>query len=239
MRGGPAKAARPRRHPHCGSRGFKYPSSMRLYLSSLGLGDRPDQLLAMAQGRGRAAIIPNALDLLPEAAWFWTRKQTANLTKLGFSVVELDLRAHFGKPDQLAAFLLDIDMIWVNGGNAFVLRRAMKQCGFDALIRHRLEADDMVYAGFSAGSAVCGPTLRGIDQVDDPVQTPTAYDPDIVWEGLGLVPFSIASHYKSDHPESPLTDEAVAFFEAHALPYRALRDGQALVVDGDRQEIVG
>jgi dipeptidase E len=212
---------------------------VRLYLSSLDLGDQPDQLLALARGERRAAIILNALDLVPEAAWLWTRKQTANLINLGFSVVELDLRGYFGQPDQLAAFLRDIDMVWINGGNAFVLRRAMKQSGFDALIRRRLEADDIVYAGFSAGAAVCGQTLRGIDLVDEPAETPAGYNPDIIWEGLGVVPFSIASHYKSDHPESPLIDKAVAFFEANALPYRTLRDGQALVVDGDRQEIVG
>jgi hypothetical protein len=34
------------------------------------------------------------------------------------------------------------------------------------------------------------------------------------WEGLGLYPYCIARHYKSDHPESTRVDAMVEYFIA-------------------------
>jgi len=76
--------------------------------------------------------------------------------------------------------------------------------------------------------------LRGIHLVDDA----DAVDPT-PWSGLGLVEFSIAPHYRSDHSESEAIDRVVAYFEEHALPYRALGDGHALVVEDSVTRLVG
>jgi hypothetical protein len=59
-----------------------------------------------------------------------------------------------------------------------------------------------------------------------------------VWEGLDLLPYAIAVHYKSDHPESSSTDREIEFYQTNGIPYRALRDGQALVVNGATTKIV-
>ena len=107
---------------------------MRLYLSSFDVGDRPDELVALAGEARRAAIILNALDHRPQARSGWLDRQTSKLVGLGFRVVELDLRNYFGASDQLRQFLGDIDLVWINGGNAFILRRAMRQSGFDTII---------------------------------------------------------------------------------------------------------
>jgi len=69
---------------------------MRLYLSSFDLGDRPEELVALAGSARRAAII--ALDNRPEGRAVWLKEQTNKLVGLGFSVVELDLRSYFGVP---------------------------------------------------------------------------------------------------------------------------------------------
>ena len=53
------------------------------------------------------------------------------------------------------------------------------------------------------------------------------------------VPFAIAVHYKSDHPESASVDREIAFYEASGIPYRTLRDGEALVVRDGHHEVVG
>ena len=95
---------------------------MRLYLSSFDLGDRPEELVALTGSARRAAIIVNALDNRPEGRAVWLKEQTDKLVGLGFSVVELDLRSYFGASDQLKRFLSDIDLVWINGGNAFILR---------------------------------------------------------------------------------------------------------------------
>lgn len=216
-----------------------YSCAMRLYLSSFDLGDRPEELVALTGSARRASIIVNALDNRPERRADWLRKQTDKLLALGYSVVELDLRSYFGTSDKLKGLLSDIDVVWINGGNAFILRRAMKQSGFDGLIRSALARDEIVYAGFSAAAVIAFDSLKGLEIIDDPHDIPSGYDANVVWEGLGLIPFALAVHFNSDHPESESVDREIAFYEANGIPYRTLRDGEALIVHGHQERIVG
>lgn len=103
----------------------------------------------------------------------------------------------------------------------------------------RVGEGELVYGGFSAGAVVATTTLAGIDIVDPPDTVPTGYDPEVVWEGLGLVESSIAPHYRSEHPESAPIDTTVEWFEARGMPVLPLRDGEALLVDGDVTRVVG
>lgn len=212
---------------------------MRLYLSSFDLGNRPEELVALAGAARRAAIIVNALDHRPEARATWLRKQTDKLVDFGFSVTELDLRRYFGAPDELQGFLNGIDLVWINGGNSFILRRAMKQSRFDVLIKSAVARDSIVYAGFSAAAVIASDSLKGLELTDNTEEVPSGYDEDIVWEGLGFIPFALAVHYKSDHPESESVDREVAFYEATGIPYRTLRDGEVLIVRDNETRVVG
>jgi hypothetical protein len=81
--------------------------------------------------------------------------------------------------------------------------------------------------------------FKGLELTHDLNDVPSGYDPDIVWEGLGFVPFALALHYKSDHPESESVDREIAFYEASGIPYRTLPDGEVLIVDGHGEEIAG
>jgi dipeptidase E len=101
----------------------------------------------------------------------------------------------------------------------------MRQSGFDLI-----QDGALVYGGFSAGAVVATPTLKGIELVDDPHEIPDGYEPEVIWEGLGLYDAAIAPHYKSDHPESAAIDRVVAYFERNNLPYKPLHDGEAIVV---------
>jgi dipeptidase E len=208
------------------------------YLSSFDLGDQPEELVALAGSARRAAIILNALDHRPEARTVWLKEQTDKLASLGFSVVELDLRCYFGASDKLKRFLSDIDVVWINGGNAFILRRAMKQSGFDVLIKSALARDEIVYAGFSAAAVIAFDSLKGLEIIDAPEEIPPGYDANIVWDGLGFIPFALAVHFKSDHSESESVDREIAYYEASGVPYRTLRDGEALVIHDHREKIV-
>jgi dipeptidase E len=180
----------------------------------------------------------NALDNFPDQRAQWLQGQSHALHNLGFSVSELDLRAYFGRNNDLAVFADTVNTVWINGGNAFILRRAMRQSGFDVMINRALARDTHVYAGFSAAAVICYQSMRGLELIDDPNDAPEGYDQEIVWEGLGLLPYAIAVHYKSDHPEAGATDREIAFYQANAIPYRTLRDGQALVVNGAITRIV-
>jgi len=48
------------------------------------------------------------------------------------------------------------------------------------------------------------------------------------------VPFSLEPHYRSDHPEATAIEEVVAEYERLGLPYRTLRDGEAILAEGTR-----
>ena len=206
---------------------------MKLYLSSLGLGNETDRLVSMIPGNRRAAVVFSALDFSNE----FERKQASvdrevqMLAGLGLEAEALDLRDFFGRPDSLADEMARFGMLWVIGGNTFVLRRAMRQSGLDRFLIDNRDNDEFVYAGYSAGCCVLAPTLRGIDLVDDPLVVPEGYDMEIVWEGLSLVDYCIAPHYRSDMEESSLIEKAVQYFIDNKMLFKALRDGEVIVVD--------
>lgn len=206
---------------------------MRLYLSSYRIGDRAGSLLALLGSGKKAAIISNALDSISPTARSIYRDEVydphTELASLGLETEELDLRRFFGQPEALEAKLSEFDLVWVMGGNAFVLRRAMKQSGFDDVITGMLERDEIVYGGFSAGAVVAAPTLRGIELIDDPAEVPAGYDPETVWDGLGLIDYAIVPHFRSPHPESAAAERAVRHMMSRGMRYRALRDGEVIV----------
>jgi dipeptidase E len=212
---------------------------VRLYLSSFKMGNCPERLVSLAGSGARAALILNALDNFPHAREEWLSMQSEALKCLGFVPYELDLREYFGMADRLARALESATMLWINGGNAFLLRRAMRQSGFDRVIGDLLTSNRIVYAGFSAGVCCAAPTLRGVEFVDDPAAAPEGYMSETVWEGLELVDYNIAVHHQSDHSDSERIEKAVGYYQQHNMPYVPLRDGQAIVVDGEKTEVVG
>lgn len=215
---------------------------MRLYLSSYRLGDRAGSLLALLGNGRRAAIIENALDHVSQGARDIYRNEAydprTELAGLGVAGTYLDLRRYFGDPEGLRRELATYDLVWVTGGNAFVLRRAMKQSGFDDVITDMLENDEIIYGGFSAGAVVAAPSLAGIDLMDDPDEVPAGYESQPVWDGLGLIDHAIVPHYRSPHSESASAERAARHLSSRGLRYRALRDGEVIVWTENRRRTV-
>lgn len=212
-----------------------------MYLSSYHLGNNPEKLKELVnKENAKAAIILNAADNSDdERRASYVASQIEELATLGIDSEELDLRNYFNRNQELKAKLSNYDLVWVVGGNSFLLIRAMKQSGFDKLIAPLVENDAIIYAGFSAGAVVATPTLRGIELVDDKDTIPEGYNKDVVWAGLHLVGKSIAPHYKSNHPESEAVDEVVKYFLENGMDYWTLNDGQALVVQDTTATLVG
>ncbi len=200
---------------------------MRLYLGSSRPASPPPELIALAGPGGRVAVVANAQDRARSrerrAA---VAEELAFLAAGGLAAFELDLRRFYRRPERLPAALAGVDLLWVGGGNAFVLRDAMRRSSLDASLAARLSANSLAYAGWSAGACVCGPTLRGLELVDPP---PPGLDP--TWDGIALTDFSIVPHHRSGMPVSEEIEGVVAYLDAHGLPYRALRDGEAIVID--------
>ena len=214
---------------------------MRLYLSSHHVGDRAGSLLALLGNGKRAVLIENALDLYSEDAREMLRREVydpaAELNGLGISSTRLDLRKYFGRTEALAAELGGYDLVWVVGGNTFVLRRAMKASGFDDLITGMLDKDQIVYGGFGAGAVVAAPSLCGMGMFDDADDVPSGYDAETVWDGLGLIDHAIVPHYRSPHPETAAAERATRHLSGQGLRYRALRDGEVIVWTENRRRM--
>lgn len=213
---------------------------MRLYLSSFRNGNKPEELLRLLGSGRKTALIFNAQDWKSDE----DRKtdldqETERLQSIGLQPEEVDLRQYFGKSEVLKELLAGFDLVWVRGGNVFVLRRAFKQSGADKIITELVNEDEVVYGGYSAGVDIMQPHLHGIELVDDPNVVPKGYEPQIIWDCLGLIPYCVAPHYKSDHPESADVDKTVAYYIDNHIPFLALRDGEAIVIEGDNQTIVG
>ena len=200
---------------------------MRLYLCSYRLSGDTSALLRLVGDGRRAGIVLNASDAFGDHLYLWPR-ESADLQALGFDVAEVDLRDHFGDPGGLRERLAALDLLWVTGGNTFVLARAMNACGFvDAFDRDRT-----TYAGYSAGVCVLAPDLDGIHLMDDPDVVPERYPADVRPQPLGWLPWRVVPHWRSDHAETDAADLAVAHLSRAGLPFRTLRDGEAIVVEG-------
>lgn len=203
---------------------------MKLYLSSYKLGDHTDELKKMIGENNHVGVIINSRDgFETQEVLRGIQFELDSLKALGFKSEILDLKMYFGKKDELRKILSEYGMVYVVGGNTFILRKAMKYSGFDDLIKEKLSDKDFVYAGYSAGVCVLAPTLKGLDLCDEPELTPEGYKKEVVWEGLNIIPYSIAPHYRSDHPESPSIENVVKYFEGNKVPYKALHDGEVII----------
>jgi len=196
---------------------------VRLYLSSFRLGDHPARLRELAGNGRRLALVANAMDSAPgDVRQAGVDREVAELTALGFLVSEVDLRAGREAVDQFP----EADVIWVRGGNVFVLRRALADSGADAVILDLLNRDDVVYAGYSAGICVLAPDLRGLERVDDVTKL---LDP--IYDGLGILDRPVVPHVDSPgHPETQACTALSADLTSAGRHHWALSDGEVLLV---------
>ncbi|MFA5163202.1 MAG: Type 1 glutamine amidotransferase-like domain-containing protein [Patescibacteria group bacterium] len=205
---------------------------MKFYLSSYKLGDRVGELTQLINGLPKRAVyIPNALDFASDLE----RRQKSEdgdlseLSVLGLGIERVDLRDYFGKKDELKEKLSACGLIYVRGGNVFVLRQAMKLSGFDDILKEISSRNDLVYGGYSAGACVLAPSLRGAELVDDISVFPYEANDRVIWEGLGLISYAILPHFRSDHPESAAMEKVLEFYISSKIPFVALKDGEVLI----------
>lgn len=212
---------------------------MRLYLSSFRMGSHPERLVELAGGGGRVAIIANAMDAEPQRARdAGVARERAALAALGFDPTEVDLR--LVDPDGARAALAPFDVVWLRGGNVFVLRHALAVSGADRALVELLAEDAVVGAGYSAGPCVLGPSLRGFESVDPVDELRRAHRAEPTWDGLGVIDRVVVPHVQTpEHPASPALDALAARHRNDGIDHVPLRDGQVLVVDGGREELLG
>ena len=205
---------------------------MRMYLSSFRMGEHPERLVELLDPAGPAAVIANAIDQAePEERVEGVQRELDALAELGIDAEDLDLRDYFGATDRLAADLARYRLVWVRGGNTFLLRHALAESGADEILTSLVARDALVYGGYSAGCCVLAPSLRGLELVDDPEAVTETYGVPPIWAGLGLIEYAFVPHVDSpEHPETEACGRLAEHYRARGVAQRTLRDGEAIVV---------
>lgn len=149
--------------------------------------------------------------------------------EMGFNLEEVDIE---GKKESEVMKLLELkDIIFVEGGNAFYLMKAMRACNFERVIRKLLK-HGKVYIGASAGSIVAGRTIKTAGW---------KHDKNFVGlknlKGLNLVPFDIFAHYLPEHAE--IIKQKIKSPRKRAKRLKILTDEQAILVQGREVDLIG
>lgn len=207
---------------------------MKLFLSSFGIQPNLGQEFLRLVGKPakdiRFAYITNAADPYPPEKRGWMDDVMKMFTDLKLSPETIDLKDyHEGKT--LKAKLSQYDVIWCGGGNTWYLRYVMKTSSFDQIIKDLVE-DGKVYGGDSAGAIIMGPTLKYVDMIDEPEDSPERIE-----QGLGIVKFVIVPHWGTEK----YLKELAAMRDGLAndgYDVKALTDKQAVVVNGSEVKVL-
>ena len=204
---------------------------MKFYLSSQNLGNEVEKLKKLIPKNNKTAYISNALDFSIDLKRREEseKEDIKQLTHIGLDVELMDLRHYFNQRNALKRKIKQFGVIWVRGGNCFVLRQAMRLSGFDNILRSLVGVDDVLYGGYSAGICVLSSSLKGLELVDDAKQNP--YNQPVIWDGLGIFDYSIVPHYKSDHPESEGMNKVIEYYIKNKILFIALKDGEVIIFD--------
>jgi dipeptidase E len=211
---------------------------MRLFLSSYRANGHESELADLFGKGAKVALVNNSKDGKPDEERAQKLKEVIDiLSDLDLNPEELDLRDYFKESSKLERRLRKYSAVWVAGGNTFVLRRAMSYSGCDRLLYDMVRKNEIAYGGDSAGAILATPSLRGSEYGDEPDLIPKGYQPEVIWEGLDLVSYHIVPHYRSDWWGTE-ADKMLDYLKKNKLSYRTLMDGQAILINGDKEEFL-
>lgn len=185
-----------------------------------------DQFLPKKLVDCKIAYIITASKKVDDTSYIDTHRQ--KMDELHFSYTEIDIA---GKHEQELKRALDgYDIVMVEGGNTFYLLKAVRESGFENIVKDLL-AQGVVYIGSSAGSYIACPSIIVSTYSNKPKDRCGVTD----FTAMNLVPFFIQAHYTPSmlHDVQEIKKE---------LPYplRAIHDEQALLVrDGEVQLLGG
>jgi len=213
---------------------------MKLYLSSYRLGNYTDKLKELVgKPNAKVAVCVNALDATPDEVRndVVLKRELEDMQSLGFTPEELDLREYFGKSG-IVEKLHQYDLIWLSGGNVFLLAKGFKQSGFADVFEQLVKTEKIVYAGYSAAFCVLNDSLKGVELVDDKDAQAEGYEPGEIWQGIGLIDFYPIVHFRSNHHESDAVEKEYEFVVSNNIPHKTFKDGDVYLVDGEQQTVL-
>ena len=202
---------------------------MKLFLASLASNtlDLIKPLLSDDPKNLRVAFIKTAADPYGDIPMPWMEDDVSKLKAMGFPVTFYDIKNI--NIETLRKDLSEFKVIFVAGGNTYYLLDQIKKSGFGIVIKELL-TQSVIYIGASAGSSVMGPTLDHLTTIEHPEIVPELTD----YTALNLVPHIIVPHYG----RNKYADRHAQLKELWGDKLTFLADNQAIVVNGDKIEIV-
>lgn len=170
----------------------------------------------------KVLFVPTAANVQENTSY--VDKDKKDILKIGITsenFIEYDL-----DKDVSNISLDEIDVIYVEGGNTFYLLDKVRKTGFDKKIKEMVEKG-VVYVGVSAGSILVGPNIGLAGPFDPNDFGVTDYT------GVNLTDKVICPHYNEKN-EAFINK----FKEKDNYEIVRLNDGQALVVEGKREEVI-
>jgi len=159
----------------------------------------------------RVLYIPTAVD----ENIYTTDKYFHEMVEFGFreeNVIRFDYK------NAKAYVGLDIDVIYVTGGNTFLLLDRIKKCGFDIEIKRYIEAG-AIYIGRSAGSHLITKNVKHVLNFDEVGKYSGDYKGLAIWDGV------LICHY--DENRKRIYDEE----KAKGSNVEVLTDEEMFVID--------
>ena len=207
----------------------------KLFLYSLSASDDQFKLLDELVGRKRSeitfGIIANATDVI-ENSEGWVGEMIGAIGRKGYKTETIDLRNWTGDKNGLKELIASKDVIWVCGGHTYYLRWILAESGADEIIID-LVNNGKVYAGWSAGAVVAGPTTKYFNHMGDNPED----SPQVILNGLNLTNCVVVPHI--DHPDfekgAALTNHELIIDGYETI---TLKDNQVLIIDGDNRTII-
>lgn len=161
----------------------------------------------------------------------YTDKIKSVLVPWGYKVIGLHTY-----PDPADA-VMSSKVIFVGGGNTFMLLKRLYEANLVNLINSRVTEGHLLYIGSSAGTNVATKSLHTTNDM------PIIYPPS--FEAIGIVPFNINPHYidaveNVTHKGETRDQRILEYLEMpHAAPVLGLREGAILNVDRNTLIITG
>ena len=152
-----------------------------------------------------------------------SEKYYIRLQAFGFSRENITI---FDYADPQKFIDLDLDILYISGGNTFATLKRIRDCGFDQEILRYVQSG-VLYIGGSAGAHIATQSIAHVAAFD-PI-------PDGMneWNGLGLFDGILICHYTEER--RPLYEALTA---AGKYKVYALRDEDSLVVNSITEEVI-
>lgn len=174
------------------------------------------------------AFIPTASEVEKGEHW-WIDDDRNKLIQLGFNLIEFSITGL--TKTKIEEKLINIDIIFVCGGNVFYLLDQSIKSGFDQIILEKSQKD-LIYIGSSAGSMIVGKNIELASTFDDRSKAP-----DLKSIGIGLIDLTVMPHWGSPKFKDEYLSGFNSIYEANTKLI-LLNDNQYLLVQDEDYKIV-